>query len=84
MRPFWPVALPVPPGALYIGGMVDPQRCPRCGGPFTCGARGPQPCPCTTVTLSPAQQEALRRTYTGCLCLACLRQLSAAPTEEAC
>ena len=49
-------------------------ECPRCGGPFHCGAQDPGPCPCTTVTLSPAQLEALRRRYTGCLCLRCLQQ----------
>jgi len=57
-----------------------PDRCPRCGGGFACGAAGPAPCACTTVTLSDALQTALRQRYTGCLCLACLQQLAA---EEA-
>jgi ribosomal protein L34E len=77
-----------PVTALYIRGMVDPDRCPRCGGPFHCGAQDPEPCPCTSLKLTPAQLADLRRRYTGCLCLRCLRQisldLSEAPAGEAC
>lgn len=67
--------------ALYIRGMDDPDRCPRCGGRFHCGARDPEPCPCATLQLTPAQLADLRRRYTGCLCLACLRQLSLATRD---
>ncbi len=57
---------------------LEPQadRCPRCGEAFHCGAGDPSPCPCATVTLSAARLVALRRTYTGCLCLRCLAELS--------
>lgn len=61
--------------------MVDPDRCPRCGGPFHCGAQDPGPCPCTTVPLDAAQLEALRRQYTGCLCLRCLHELAGAESD---
>jgi hypothetical protein len=54
------------------------DRCPRCGGAFQCGVAGPGPCPCSTVTLSPALQDRLRGLYAGCLCLACLVTLAAA------
>jgi hypothetical protein len=54
------------------------NQCPRCGGAFACGAGQPGPCVCATITLSPALQDQLRQAYSGCLCLACLRQLAAA------
>ena len=57
------------------------DRCPRCGGPFACGAAGPGPCACTGVTLSTALQAQLRSQYKGCLCLACLRVLAAAEID---
>lgn len=52
----------------------DPTRlpCPRCGQVFDCGAAGPGPCVCTTVTLDAALLATLRRDFKGCLCLACL------------
>lgn len=56
---------------------AGPDRCPRCGGAFTCGAAGSAPCACTTVHLSAELQARLRQRYTGCLCLACLRALAA-------
>jgi ribosomal protein L34E len=55
-----------------------PDRCPRCGRSFTCGAAGPTPCACTTLSLSRALAQRLRGQYSGCLCLACLRELAAA------
>jgi hypothetical protein len=55
----------------------QPDRCPRCGAGFACGAAGPTPCACTTVALSVALQQQLRQPYTGCLCLPCLRELAA-------
>jgi Cysteine-rich CWC len=57
--------------------LQSPDRCPRCGGAFACGAAGPEPCACTTVTLSATLQARLRRQFSGCLCLACLRELAA-------
>ena len=45
---------------------------------FHCGAADPAPCPCTTLTLAPALLAELRQRYRGCLCLACLAELSAA------
>lgn len=59
-----------------------PDRCPRCGGGFTCGAAGPGPCACGTLTLSDALQARLRQQYSGCLCLACLQALAQA--DRAC
>ena len=66
-------------------GAAAADRCPRCGGLFTCGASGPGDCACTTVTLGAALQRRLRERYEGCLCLACLRELAqtaAAATRE--
>ena len=57
------------------------DRCPRCGGGFHCGMDDAGPCPCTTVSLSPALQATLRQRFTGCLCLACLQALAAGAPE---
>ena len=58
--------------------MID-SCCPRCGGAFECGAQGPGPCACQSVTLKPELQARLRQQFRGCLCLACLRALAAEP-----
>jgi len=54
------------------------DTCPRCGGGFFCGAAGPGPCDCTTLALSAMLQAQLLARYSGCLCLNCLRELTAA------
>ncbi len=61
---------------------ATPDRCPRCGAAFHCGAAGPAPCPCGTVTLPAPLLAALRARWRGCLCLGCLQALAAgAPLE---
>lgn len=50
--------------------------CPRCGCGFHCGANDAAPCPCGTVLLDAATAAALRAGYVGCLCLACLAELT--------
>ncbi|MDO8418531.1 MAG: cysteine-rich CWC family protein [Rubrivivax sp.] len=62
---------------------ATPDRCPRCGGSFACGAAGPGRCACTTVTLGPALQARLRREFQGCLCLDCLQALAVADAAAA-
>jgi hypothetical protein len=57
------------------GGSPASERCPRCGGVFSCGAAGPGPCACTTLSLSAELLGHLRNRYTGCLCLTCLQAL---------
>ena len=52
------------------------DRCPRCGGTFACGAAGPGPCACTTLTLGAALLARLQTQFQGCLCLACLQALA--------
>lgn len=59
----------------------EPERCPRCSGHFTCGAAGPAPCDCFTVKIDPGLLAELRERYVGCLCLACLRELTNAQTD---
>mgnify|MGYP003433725510 FL=1 len=50
--------------------------CPRCGGDFHCGAANPgAPCTCKAVALDAPTLAALRERYTGCLCVACLREI---------
>ena len=54
------------------------DRCPRCGGDFHCGANDAAPCACTALKLDETTLADLRARYTGCLCLACLREISTA------
>jgi hypothetical protein len=50
--------------------------CPGCGGDFRCGASDRStPCVCKTIALDAHALTALRERYTGCLCLACLRDI---------
>jgi len=60
----------------------DNARCPRCGGPFRCGAADPAPCACAGLTLPPALLADLGKVYSGCLCLDCLRALAAAAVAD--
>jgi hypothetical protein len=55
------------------------DRCPRCAGSFHCGMNDAAPCACAGVLLDAALQQRLRKRYTGCLCLRCLRSLAAGP-----
>ncbi|HEV7912601.1 MAG TPA: cysteine-rich CWC family protein [Albitalea sp.] len=64
--------------------MTSDVRCPRCAGLFRCGAADAAPCACSGVSLPAALLAELRSRYTGCLCLACLREVqSGAPKEKA-
>ena len=58
------------------------SRCPRCGGEFHCGIHDPAPCACTRLRVSSETLRALRAQYNGCLCIACLQELSSPqPTD---
>ena len=57
------------------GGADD--RCPRCGGGFHCGVNDAEPCACTALQFDEATLADLRARFTGCLCLACLREIAA-------
>lgn len=55
-------------------------RCPRCDGPFLCGAlngANGEPCACQALSLPPGLAATLRQRYSTCLCIACLTQLAA-------
>lgn len=54
------------------------ERCARCGGDFRCGLNDEGPCACTSLVLPPQLLAQLQQQFTGCLCLACLRQLQTA------
>jgi hypothetical protein len=57
---------------------VPSDRCPRCEAAFGCGiATGA--CWCADVVLTPERQAQLAAEYAGCLCPACLRELSSQP-----
>jgi Cysteine-rich CWC len=60
------------------------NRCPRCGGGFHCGFDDAEPCACTALQLEDRALADLRARYTGCLCLACLREIAASidPPEQ--
>ena len=59
-----------------MSGSAD-DRCPRCGGAFHCGVNDAEPCACTALQFDEATLADLRQRYTGCLCLACLREVAA-------
>jgi hypothetical protein len=59
-----------------------PDRCPRCGNTFRCGAADPGPCACSRITLDAATLAQLRQRWTTCLCLDCLLQLSTGTTSH--
>ena len=48
--------------------------CPRCKQPFHCGASDAR-CDCFDLKLDDAMRQQLAQQYSGCLCLACLREL---------
>ncbi|MFY7865871.1 cysteine-rich CWC family protein [Roseateles sp.] len=58
------------------------DRCPRCGGSFHCGAADAH-CDCFDLHLSPALRQQLAAEYSSCLCIACLKALSAAAADQA-
>ena len=53
------------------------NRCPRCGGGFHCGINDAEPCACAALQFDEATLADLRARFTGCLCLACLREIAA-------
>jgi hypothetical protein len=59
-------------------------RCPRCGGPFHCGAAEAH-CPCATLKLDEALRRRLVERFgsSSCLCLGCLAALQAQPDQPA-
>lgn len=57
--------------------MPADSRCPRCSGPFACGAHDDTPCACFAVHLTDAARAALRAAFTDCVCVACLRDVQA-------
>ncbi|RYD53278.1 MAG: hypothetical protein EOP52_03820 [Sphingobacteriales bacterium] len=49
--------------------------CPRCGTLFQCRPDQITVCGCFGISFTDAQQEHIRRQYTGCLCRRCLIDL---------
>lgn len=70
-------AMPAP-----VAPQPSPDLCPRCGGPFHCGARDPGPCACAGLALTPELLGALRTRWSRCLCLSCLQALSTGATLD--
>jgi hypothetical protein len=59
--------------------------CPRCGGPFACGADGDRatPCFCVSYALGAARLAELRARWSDCLCADCLATLASRPEQSA-
>ena len=59
--------------------------CPRCGGPFACGAGADRatPCFCVAIALSAERLAELRAKWSDCLCADCLAMLAADPQKAA-
>lgn len=54
--------------------LPDNAACPRCGGPFRCGASDPT-CACFDLKLTEDMRRRLSAQYAGCLCVTCLLEL---------
>jgi hypothetical protein len=59
--------------------------CPRCGGPFACGAGADRqaPCFCVSYALGAARLAELRARWSDCLCADCLATLASDPEQPA-
>ena len=55
--------------------------CPRCGGPFHCGA-AEATCACFDLPIDPALRAQLTADYIGCLCVNCLAALQIERKEK--
>lgn len=55
--------------------------CPRCGGPFRCGATDPH-CACFDLQIGPVLRAQLATDYSSCLCLNCLIELQSAQLQQ--
>ncbi|MFN5049887.1 cysteine-rich CWC family protein [Roseateles sp.] len=55
--------------------LPENARCPRCGGDFRCGASEGH-CDCFELRLEEGLRQRLAARYSGCLCMACLRELA--------
>lgn len=56
--------------------MSEAATCPRCGGPFECGAKDAR-CDCFDLKLDPSTRQRIAREFSGCLCLKCLAAVNA-------
>lgn len=66
---------------MPVPALPDNAACPRCGGPFRCGASDPT-CACFDLKLTEDMRRRLSAQYAGCLCVACLLELQAAMLRE--
>ena len=59
--------------------------CPRCGGPFACGAGADRatPCFCVSHALGAERLAELRARWSDCLCADCLATLANHPEQPA-
>ena len=54
----------------------EEKICPRCGKAFICQAKAIVNCFCTRYAIDAETSEYIRGKYAGCLCAACLQELS--------
>jgi hypothetical protein len=58
-------------------GVDQRQNCPRCGAEFGCGAGNlAKTCACSALALTARRLAAIRESWAGCLCVACLIALA--------
>lgn len=55
--------------------MPQSKKCQRCASDFNCSAKETTPCQCNDVTIDTETKGFLGRTYYGCLCNNCLKEL---------
>ena len=50
----------------------DTKTCPRCKASFKCKVELIQQCQCSSVFLTPSEQDYVSTRYDNCLCISCL------------
>ena len=56
--------------------------CPRCGKSFECRHGEIEKCQCAGVNLDPVSLEYIKKTYTDCICIDCLRDIKEKITKN--
>jgi len=52
------------------------KKCPRCGSKLICRHKSIQTCECNSITLSERARLEIKKKYSDCLCLGCLKYFS--------
>ncbi|MGM0634508.1 MAG: cysteine-rich CWC family protein [Bacteroidota bacterium] len=54
---------------------MNNTKCPRCQKEFSCNVSEIKKCFCSSIKLTKAQSEKIKKTYKDCLCEKCLKEI---------